>query len=621
MASVTGVVRRLGGLACRFGGIATLTVLAVGFVPASAAAMSAAAYVTDVNGAAVFQFGLGSGGLLSALSPTSLKTGLSPIGIAVSPDGRSVYVADFYIYGGVSQYDEGAGGLLSEKAATVAAGTDPEWIAVSPDGKSVYVTNHNSKDVSQYDVGVDGSLSAKTPETVAAEGAPSGVAVSPDGNSVYVDNQESNTVSEYNVGAGGLLSPKTTPTVHSGTNPAGIAVSPDGKSVYVTDIGVETISQYNVGAGGVLSPKTPPTVPAGPAPDRIAVSPDGRSVYVTNNEVSGTVSQFDVGAGGALAAKTPATVPAGAKPLGVALSPDGKSLYTANPLGYVTQFDVGAGGLLSPKTPATVLVGSGPPAEPWGIALLPDQGPAAAFSAAPAPAGSPSTFDGSASSDIDGSIARYDWEFGDGARAENAGPRPTHVYASAGTYAVRLTVTDDAGCSTAFVFTGQTAYCNGGAAASKTLAIIVSPGSTVTRPASTLPVLSSVSQSASRWREGNALAQVTRQRLPVGTRFSFALNEQASVSFVFTQQLGGRKVKGQCVTQTEKNRRHRTCKRIITRSTLSFTGHAGTNKVGFQGRISRSKKLKAGSYTLVITATNSAGVRSAARSLSFTIVT
>jgi hypothetical protein len=52
---------------------------------------------------------------------------------------------------------------------------------------------------------------------------------------------------------------------------------------------------------------------------------------------------------------------------------------------------------------------------------------------------------------------------------------------------------------------------------------------------------------------------------------------------------------------------------------LSFTGHSGTNKVKFQGRISGAKKLKPGRYTLVIRASNSVGY-SSPRSLSFTIV-
>ena len=48
----------------------------------------------------------------------------------------------------------GAGGALTAKSPpTVAAGNGPEGVAVSPDGGSVYVTNIDSDNVSQYDVG------------------------------------------------------------------------------------------------------------------------------------------------------------------------------------------------------------------------------------------------------------------------------------------------------------------------------------------------------------------------------------------------------------------------------------------------------------------------------------
>jgi hypothetical protein len=152
------------------------------------------------------------------------------------------------------------------------------------------------------------------------------------------------------------------------------------------------------------------------------------------------------------------------------------------------------------------------------------------------------------------------------------------------------------------------------------------PGATSTATTRTLtptpPTISNASQSHRSWREGKALASFSRKRklAPLGTRFSFTLNEQASVSFAFTQQLGGRKVNGKCLAQTNKNRRKRACKRTVTRATLSFAGHAGTNRVSFQGRVSRAKKLTPGRYTLVITATNGAGQHSAAKSLSFTIV-
>lgn len=53
--------------------------------------------------------------------------------------------------------------------------------------------------------------------------------------------------------------------------------------------------------------------------------------------------------------------------------------------------------------------------------------------------------DASGSSDPDGSIASYKWDFGDG--TPGSGPTATHVYAASGTYAVKLVVTDDAGAT------------------------------------------------------------------------------------------------------------------------------------------------------------------------------
>jgi PKD repeat protein len=55
------------------------------------------------------------------------------------------------------------------------------------------------------------------------------------------------------------------------------------------------------------------------------------------------------------------------------------------------------------------------------------------------------SFDGAASADADGTVASYAWDFGDGEPAAT-GVAPTHTYATAGSYVVSLTVTDnDAG--------------------------------------------------------------------------------------------------------------------------------------------------------------------------------
>jgi hypothetical protein len=134
------------------------------------------------------------------------------------------------------------------------------------------------------------------------------------------------------------------------------------------------------------------------------------------------------------------------------------------------------------------------------------------------------------------------------------------------------------------------------------------------------PRVTSVSQSHRTWREGNRRARVSRKLPPIGTTFSFTLNIQATVSFAFTRPATGRRVGARCVAQTHANRRRHSCKRAVTKGSLAFPGHGGRNKVSFQGVISRSKKLKPGSYTLVITATSAGGLTSAPARLSFTIV-
>ena len=53
----------------------------------------------------------------------------------------------------------------------------------------------------------------------------------------------------------------------------------------------------------------------------------------------------------------------------------------------------------------------------------------------------PVSFDATSSSDADGPLSRFAWDFGDGTTA--TGPKVTHAYASAGSYTARLTVGDN----------------------------------------------------------------------------------------------------------------------------------------------------------------------------------
>ncbi len=139
------------------------------------------------------------------------------------------------------------------------------------------------------------------------------------------------------------------------------------------------------------------------------------------------------------------------------------------------------------------------------------------------------------------------------------------------------------------------------------------------------PTLSGLGQTAKKWREGTKPAQLSsthakgKRKLPVGTTFSFKLDQAAQVVFTFTKPAPGRKVGKRCVAQTPKNKHKRRCKRTVIAGALTFSAHAGTNKVRFQGLISRRKKLKPGTYKLLVVATV-AGKRSRTATLSFTIV-
>jgi hypothetical protein len=141
------------------------------------------------------------------------------------------------------------------------------------------------------------------------------------------------------------------------------------------------------------------------------------------------------------------------------------------------------------------------------------------------------------------------------------------------------------------------------------------------KPKATAPSITAVRQTAPAWRRGRAPARNPKaRRYPVGTTFSFTLYQAATVSLRFALQLPGRKVRGHCVAPSRVNKHSSACTRAVAVGELRFSGHAGRNSVAFQGRISRSRTLRPGPYTMAITATDSAGQRTMARPLRFTIV-
>jgi PKD repeat protein len=77
----------------------------------------------------------------------------------------------------------------------------------------------------------------------------------------------------------------------------------------------------------------------------------------------------------------------------------------------------------------------------------PNVAPTANFTAAPTSGKTPLvvSFDGTGSTDVDGTISTYAWTFGDGGTSSSE--TPTHTYTTAGTFSAKLTVTDNQGAT------------------------------------------------------------------------------------------------------------------------------------------------------------------------------
>ena len=280
----------------------------------------------------------------------------NPTSVAVSADGKSVYVGSS-VSDAVARFDRntttgaitqpaGTAGCVSETGAGPCADghglSDPTSVAVSADGKSVYVASVTSSAVARLNrntttggitqpAGTAGCVSETGTEPCAdghgLDGA-FGVAVSADGKSVYVASIYGSAVARFNrnTTTGGITQPVGTAGCVSETgagpcadghglrDPLSVAVSADGKSVYAASSDSHTGSSDSTNAvvrfnrntttGGITQPAgTAGCVSetgTGPCADghglkrvrSVAVSGDGKSVYAASI-ASDAVARFN----------------------------------------------------------------------------------------------------------------------------------------------------------------------------------------------------------------------------------------------------------------------------------------------------------------------------------------
>src|SRR6266849_1875745 len=112
----------------------------------------------------------------------TILVGARAFGVAVSPDGSTVYVTKSFALppGPISVIDTATNTVIATTGDPIAGGTF--GVAVTPDGSKVYVTNGESNTIEVID-------------TIRVGFSPIGVAVNTDGSKVYVANNEDKTVS------------------------------------------------------------------------------------------------------------------------------------------------------------------------------------------------------------------------------------------------------------------------------------------------------------------------------------------------------------------------------------------------------------------------------------------
>jgi uncharacterized delta-60 repeat protein len=355
-----------------------------------------------------------------------------------------------------------------------------------------------------------------------------------------------------------------------------VALQPDGKLVVGGDAtpangnGGVMVSRItsgggfdsSFGTGGVVATQLGTGFNASSSAASVALQSDGSVLaagFDTDDQgdnqvllarLSGANGNFDsgFGEGGKFAVQAGSDELPSSQAFGVAAQPDGKILFggVANARGGNTELM--AGRIFHDVAPIPVLK------------VLTN----------PAVQGTPVGFDGSGSSDVDGTVASYSWDFGDGTSA--AGATPTHTYAKDGTYTVRLTVTDDKGVP------GTT-----------TQTLIVAPDDSL-NPAFRATI-SRLGVSPKEFRAANKGGSISARS---GAAVSYRDSRAAVTTFQVRKGVRGTFAGGHC-RKPKRGLHGRRCARYMKIGQFTHTDKAGLNRFHFTGRL-KGKKLSPGRY-------------------------
>jgi DNA-binding beta-propeller fold protein YncE len=264
---------------------------------------------------------------------TVLPVGASPTGLVVSPDGRTVYLAN--LNDSITPVSAATG--KAGKAIAISGGSAScsmcGGLAITPDGRTLFATvttyeSDNSLPLARVDL-----RTGKETGQVRVPGGVSSFVLSPDGRTLYVVSGSDALIA---VDAATGRQERRIPVPESLLGFT-MVLSPDGRTLYTATTGGDdpsgggTVTPVNLRTGAVGRP-----VSVGWQPVSLAITPDGRTLYVAvdgMNGPDGQVAPNRVKVIDTATDRVRASIPWKVPPEQLAMAPDGATVWVMSASG------------------------------------------------------------------------------------------------------------------------------------------------------------------------------------------------------------------------------------------------------------------------------------------------